>query len=286
MRASGRVLVLARLFGWFFLKGGIANQMPIIAAGLLAIALVVWRGAKAGLSTTPWARDGSLLALLGASYASTTILHATRTVAYPTYQTSNVLFLVVFVGIVLGRVAQSRSVARGLAVGALVITLGAMPWQEYVVNLRGTSALSKVDEARTKLGTLPRGGGRLLTLSPELAVGSNLKLLSGYEMGSFSYFPGLDDARAMQLRVVNTAILERDLTAHSASVLALTSGAMHVLARGLGRQQLTQLILAHYDLVGRVRSYGQYHEDLYILAERRPGDSPRSPTNWGRGQGQ
>jgi hypothetical protein len=263
-------------FLWFFVKGFMANQLPIIAAGLSAIALVVWQRAKVGMSASPWAQDVSMLALLGASYASTTILHATRTVVYPTYQTSNVLFLVVFIGIVLGRVMRSRSMMRGLAVGALLIALAGMPWQEYVVNLGGITALSKVNEARAKLSTLPRGDGWLLTLSPELAVSSNLKLLPGYEMGTFSYFPGLDDARAKQLRVVNTAILERDLTTHRASVLALTTSAMHVLARGLGHRQLTELIVAHYDPVGRVQGYGQYQEDLYILAERRPADSPHA----------
>jgi hypothetical protein len=151
---------------------------------------------------------------------------------------------------------------------ALLIGLAGMPWQEYVVNLQGVGAPGKVAEATAKLNLLPRGNGQILTLAPELAVSTRLKLIPGYEMGAFSYFPRLDDARAKQLRVVNATRLERDLTERRASILGLTTDSLYVFARGLGHARLVQLLTSHYNLVGKVEGYGQYSEVLYLLAEK------------------
>jgi hypothetical protein len=149
---------------------------------------------------------------------------------------------------------------------AVLISLAGMPWQEYVVNLRGAGAPAKVAEATAKLNLLPKGNGQILTLSPELAVSSHLKLVPGYELGAFSYFPRLDDARAKQLHVVNANALERDLTEQRASILALTTDSLYVFARGPGHARLTQWIAAHYNFVGTVKDYGQYAEVLYLFA--------------------
>jgi hypothetical protein len=256
-------------FLWPFVKGFVANQMPVIVAGLSAFGLLIWRWRKSGISSSPWASDTRLLALLVASYLSTTILHATRTVTYPTYQTANVLFVVVFAGIVLGRLGSSKPRRQAAMMAAsLLIGLAGMPWQEYVVNLRGVGAPGKVAEASAKLNLLRKGNGQILTLAPELVVSTHLKLLPGYEMGAFSYFPRLDDARAKQLHVVNAARLERDLTEHRASILGLTTDSMYVFARGLGHDRLVHLITSHYSLVGRIEGYGQYSEVLYLFAEK------------------
>jgi hypothetical protein len=178
----------------FFMKGFVANQLPVLVAGLSAFGLlIIWRWRKTGLASSPWASEVRLLALLAASYLSTTLLHATRTATYPTYQTSNVLFVVVFAGIVLGRQARSsRRMQATLMVLAVLIGLAGMPWQEYVVNVQGVGALGKVAEATAQLNLPPRGNGSILTLSPELAVSTRLRLIPGYEMGAFSYFPSLD----------------------------------------------------------------------------------------------
>ena len=256
-------------FLWFFVKGFVANQMPVIVAGLSAFGLLIWRWKKFGIASSPWAADVRLLALLLASYLSTTILHATRTVTYPTYQTSNVLFLIAFAGIVLGRLGSSKPRRQAaMMAAAVLIGLAGMPWQEYVVNLRGVGAPGKVAEATAKLNLLPKGNGQILTLAPELAVSTRLNLLPGYEMGAFSYFPRLDDARAEQLRVVNAARLARDLTEHRASILGLTTNSLYDFERGLGRARLVQLIASRYNLVGTVEGYGQYSEVLYLFAEK------------------
>ena len=256
-------------FFWLFVKGFVANQMPIVVAGLAAFGLLIWRWRKSGLSSSPWASELRLLALLGSSYLGTTLLHATRTVTYPTYQTSNVLFVVVFAGIVLGRLGRSnRRMQVAMMATAVLRGLAGMPWQEYVVNLRGVGAPGKVAEATAKLNLLPRGNGQILTLAPELAVSTQRKLIPGYEMGAFSYFPRMDDTRAEQVRVVNAARLERDLTAQRASILALTTDAMYVFARGLEPDRLVHLITSHYNLVGTVEGYGQYSEVLYLFAEK------------------
>lgn len=266
-------------FGWFFFKGWLANQMPVVLAGLVALALLIWRLARSGAASSPWASDLRLLLLLLASYLGTTALHATRTVTYPTYQTSNALFLVVFASLVLGPLVGSSPRARVAAlVAALLIGLLGMPLQEYVVNRQGVAAPGKVAEAVSKLSRLPWGNGRILTLAPELALGAHRKLLPGYEMGSFSYFPGLDDVRAKQLRVVNAAQLERDLVERRASILGLTASALYGFTRGIEYPRLRQLIDSRYDLVGTVKGYGQYAEVLYLFLAKDASDTKSSRT--------
>jgi uncharacterized membrane protein len=256
-------------FLWFFMKGFIANQMPIIVAGLVTFALLIWRRSRSKTSSALCASDVRLSVLLVGSYLSTTILHATRTVTYPTYQTSNVLFLVVLIATTLGRLVSSNlRVQVATYAAAVLIGLAGMPLQEYVVNFRGAGAPGKVAEASAKLGLLPKGNGQILTLSPEIAVSSHLKLVPGYELGAFSYFPRLDDARTDQLHVVNANRLVRDLTSRRASVLALTTDSLYLFARGLGHARLTRLITSHYDLAGTISDYGQYSEVLYLLTEK------------------
>jgi hypothetical protein len=262
-------------FGWFFFKGFLGNQMPIIVAGLVAMGLLGWRWWKSGSSSPPWASDLRLLWLLLASYLVTTVLHATRTVVYPTYQTSNVLFLVVLTGIVLGRLVDGKPRGQA-ATWALAVLLGlvGMPWQEYVLHRDGLAAPGKVTEVTAAIARLPRGNGRILTLAPELAVSAGLDLLPGYEMGSFSYFPLLDDARAGQLRVVNQARFERDVLESRASILALTPRALATLSRGIGPPKLRHLIDSRYQLAMATAGYGQYAEELYLFAAKDSG-TPR-----------
>jgi hypothetical protein len=256
-------------FGWFFLQGFLSNQMPIVVAGLSALALLGWRWWKSGTSGAPWVADLPLLALLLGSYLSTTTLHATRVVAYPTYQTSNVLFLVVLTGIVLGRAAEAkpRVHAATLAAAVLLALLG-MPWQEYVVHRDGMAAPGKVAEATAVLARLPQGNRRILTLAPELAVGAHLDLLAGYEMGTFSYFPLLGDAQAEQLHVANTVRVQRDLAEQRASILALTPRALGTFSRGIEPHELRRLIDSHYNLAAVVKGYGQYAEELYLFSAK------------------
>ena len=154
-----------------------------------------------------------------------------------------------------------------LYVTAVLIGLAGKHWQEYVVSLQGAGAPAKIVEVSEKLDLLPKGNGQILTLSPEIAVSAHLKLVPGYEMGTFSYFPQLDDARTKQLHVVNAARLERDLTDRRASILALTTDSLYVFARGLGRAGLSNLIASRYDLAGVVKGYGQYSETLYLFTE-------------------
>jgi hypothetical protein len=258
-------------FGWFFLKGFLSNQMPIVLAGLSALALVGWRLWKTRTSSPPsfWTDDFRLLALLLASYLATTVLHVTRLAFYPSYQTSNVLFLIVPTGFVLGRLVDARPRMQAAMLAAAVsLGLLGMPLQEYVVHRDGVAGPGKVAEAVAVLGRLPRGNGRILTLAPELAVGAHFDLLSGYEMGPFSYFPLLDDAQAERLRVTNTASVQRDLVERRASILALTPKALGAFSRGIDPPKLRRLIDVRYDLAAVVRGYGQYSEPLYLFCAK------------------
>jgi hypothetical protein len=255
-------------FSWFFLRGFLSNQMPIILAGLMALVVFSYRLLKVRKRALPPAVDLPLMGLLIGSYLTTTALHATRLVAYPTYQTSNVLFLVVFTSGVLGGLVEARPpLSAAMLAAALGLSILGMPWQEYVIHRDGIAAPAKVAEASALLDRLPSGNGRVLTLAPELAVGAR-HLIQGYEMGTFSHFPLMGDAEAARLRVTNSSGVERDLADRRASILSLTPRALGAFARGIEPRKLRRLIDASYDLASVVKGYGQYSEELYLFSAR------------------
>lgn len=232
--------------------GIIANQWPLLAAGLTALVLSL-RPRTAPSEATPW------LWLCVASYVTTTVVHISRPVSFPIYQTSNVLFLAAATGCKLSELERKPPVL------ALLAALSVLGWrtQEYPVSARGDGGLTRLDEAAEAIAQLSRDGDLLFTLSTELAVESKRPLLPGWSMSEFSYFPELPEAQLRPLGLRNRAMLLRDLSQARPAVVALT----HHHAAMLGPEPMTA-VRDHYRFALAIERYGQFYEPLYLFVRR------------------
>jgi hypothetical protein len=230
--------------------GIIRNQWPILAAALIAC---IARARSHELR--PW------LWLCVSCYVSTTAIHLSRAVSFPTYQTSNVLFVATPAACV---IASLRGRWRSATLGALALSTAlGWPTQAYAVSARGDGGLARLRDAADAVRQLSRGDDVLFTLSTELAVESQRALLPGWSMSEFSYFPDAPEARVKTLGFSDRDMLLRDLAAARPAIIALTRRHMSML--GL---RVMNVIREHYRIAGTIERYGQFYEPLHLFVRR------------------
>ena len=204
---------------------------------------------------------------------TTTVVHATRIVPYATYQTSNIIFAAATIAPVFGRVGNGAPGRTRIAfLTFILLLLMSMPFQEYPVRLDGDSTIEQYRAAVHRIHTLRSLGARtLLTFNPELAASSGLRLLPGYEMGTFSYFSHFDENASATLKVKNERGFLQDIERQRADVLALT-GENIVLMLSEGDQirakRLFTWLQNGYRIENRIRNFGQYSDTLYIYRKK------------------
>jgi hypothetical protein len=252
-----------------FVKGTVANQLVVLSLFTWA-AVVRYRRQKGARAphTKPGAQAAFLLLVL-TCYLGTTLLHATRPIAYPIYQVSNVDFAVVFGAVIMedSLRRRSRNAALWLGAGVILSALATMPLQECPIDVKGAGSPARSVEARRILRQLAVPGDRLLTFQTELSLGTGLSLLPGLEMSEFSFFPSMSDGRARHLHVVNRRGLREALSGRAARFLCFTPRDFVIMAAG-DDAELRSLIDESYEFLTSVESYGQFSEPLIIARAR------------------
>jgi hypothetical protein len=258
---------LRRFYG-LMLRGFFENQGALILLGLGAT-LVVWQRRRLSAELTrDVVSDARWLGFSAASYLFTTAIHFSRPIAYPTYQTSNVVFLVVPSAYVWARwCARSARVDRVFRWSLLPLLLIGLPVQEWHFSGKGDGGLAKLQEASTLLRSLASGPDPIWTMSTELAVESGLAVLPGWEMSEFSWFRALlTTPEAQERHVVNEEMLAADLEAARPQLVCLTKRHLQM----VGHPRLLSLLETRYEQRAEVSGYGQFHEPLYVFTRRKP----------------
>jgi hypothetical protein len=126
---------------------------------------------------------------------------------------------------------------------------------------RDVKALSEQDEV-------------LLTQDLYLAVECGMRVPQGFEMGPFSYFPGLSDEAAARYHVMNKERLTALLSAAPCRVAAYSGYGLAIRAPVMDevppqdRQLFLSLLGQHYDCVQEVPDFGQNCTTLQIMKRR------------------
>jgi len=240
----------------YFMIGFLRNQFCILLCSVGAVFLFMRKR-----------KNVAYLYFLSASYIATTLVHVVRPLSYPAYQTSNIIFIVVFIGIVLGRWVSAflNPYRKGLFVAVyLTVAFLSMSYQEYVIRWNGNGAPPRMYQAVKFIRSIARPGDRIITCHHEIAVESNLTVLSGYEMAEFSYSPGMSDAQAQKLNMVYPKRIRQDIEEQNADIICLSPRDIILLGRGYLRE-LEQGLMRNYNIVAMVPQYGQFFQDLYIM---------------------
>lgn len=247
------------------LRGFVANQGPLIALGLGACAIAALRRRISPELAADFSRDARWLGFVVASYVATTAIHFSRPVAYPTYQTSNIVFLVAATAYVLARASlYAPRLRRTLYFALLPVMLAGAPFEEWVVHVNGDGGLGKLDDAVEVVRKLAHGNDPIFTASTEIAVQSGLPLLPGWELSEFSFFPGMSTEQAQARHVVNAEMLFSDVRSRRAQIVCLTQRHMAM----LGGPMLADQLNTGYELRATIPRYGQFFETLYVLTRR------------------
>jgi len=141
-------------------------------------------------------------------------------------------------------------------------------------NKKSCSELSKLREMAHEINMLDPGGKELLTQDLYLAVETGRHVPSGFEMGPFSYFPGLTSEEARSLHVFSTEDLEA-LLERAPCRMAACSGYVFAIAAPkcdevpYERQKAFWLILRkNYELVDSEPNFGQNATTLLVLKRK------------------
>jgi hypothetical protein len=125
------------------------------------------------------------------------------------------------------------------------------------------------DTAR-QLNALHPQKGVLLTQDTYLAVEAGWSVPSGFEMGPFSYFPGLTTEEALHYRVLNREVLSKVLAAGEAPLAVFSGYGLGIESPSMvpvpeaGRQAFFEILGRRYEEVGQVPAFGQAHTTLTI----------------------
>jgi hypothetical protein len=255
--------------------------------GLLTIAVLVSSiGAASGCIVPKWnilnKHELQLTSFSFICWLATTLIHATRSVPFAAYQTSNMMFAVASATPWLIAFFRNRSKIHCRLFSLLFATAVAVSilFQEFPVVSDEGGAWGQYQEAVREVTELTDNGAKtILTFSPELAAETSAVLISGYEMGMFSYFPNFSDADAARLRIVNKEKLLKDVETAAADIVCLTGhNIVIMLADGDPSQYkgLFSRIQNNYVLHAKVTKYGQFRDTLFVFAKRWVSASLRS----------
>lgn len=256
--------------GWT-IKTWIGNQLAIILFFATAGVLFVLSAATK-LRSLLKERDFPFLSFMLLSYGSYTFLHWQSTQSYATHQTCVTTFAVVFSMIVvapfLEKFVKATPVFCGIVFGCLLVL--PLPFGEWSVHFNGNGSIGKIREAVALIRNHSKPDDSVLTLGPELAVESGRKLPVVCGLGEFSYLPALPDALAEKCHVMNEGELDRQIESGQNRILCLTNRELAIMARGdQGRaERLKEQIDRKYQLVGSVKNYGQFDQELFVFQVR------------------
>lgn len=251
----------------YFVTGYLKNQFSILFCFIITLFLFIHKLKDRGAKSFVNSYDIFYLFFLLACYIVTTLIHAIRTISYPTYQTSNIIFIVIFTGLIMGRWASSfaNSYKRILfMLFYLVIAFLNMPYQEYVISWNGDGGPVRMHQAVKLIKGITKAGDNVITCNHELAVEANLAVLPGYEIAEFSYSPGMSRAQAKKLNMVYPGKLREDIEARKADIICLTPRDIVMLGQGSAKE-LEAIFLNNYDVRYVIPQYGQFFQDLYVM---------------------
>ncbi len=227
-----------------------------------------------------------MIRMLWASLAAVSLVHFLAPFPYEDYQVFVYpLFATLVAAMAVAFIADHIS-GWGLALLILLLSSGAAlssPLnQDWFVlgrdriwwHLKEQSALRQLQSTAALLRSISPAGSLLLTQDPYLAVESGLNLPPGLEMGQFSYFPGLSQAQAARLHVLNRSSFESllltcpaPLAAISGYAFAISSPAVEPLAAA-EQSAFESLLAARYELIGEVADFGQASTTLRIFKRK------------------
>ena len=141
-------------------------------------------------------------------------------------------------------------------------------------NAKDQPAPLKLRETARKVRLLCGRDGPLLTQDPYLAVEAGCRLPHGMEMGQFCYFPGLEDAEARRLNVLNRKMLADLLRTCPAPAAALSGYAFAIQSPGItpvppaDREFFMGIVRERYEPVEAVTNFGQASTVLEIYRSK------------------
>ncbi|NLF86250.1 MAG: hypothetical protein GX571_09120, partial [Lentisphaerae bacterium] len=277
--------------GLLFAAGSVSrlirNYLALAALALAALALHGWSGRDSRSPDTKAAPPGLGLALL--IFASVFVVHLLSPFPYDDYQVPVMPLLALATAIVFWRTlpANGDAVIEGRRQRVLVAVL--LAWAALGA---GTSTLNEewmivgkdrfwvVKKTKPDLAVL-RATAReiaarvpatepLLTQDTYLAVEARRRVPPGFEMGPFSYFPGLNDEEALRYRVLNARRMKEALTSGRAPVVALSGYGLAIEAPVMTpvpaatAAAFLETLEQNYRLERTVRHFGQAHTPLRI----------------------
>ncbi len=253
-----------------FLVNFARNQLPLIACGAWAIFTYLRQSIDAGRRRHPaFEQHGRFILMLSVCYVLTTIIHASPLLPHATYQTSNIPFIAIISGLMLGHLIVTSSPKYAILPAVIVLLLATTGLQDYRAFRKGAGAPARIKEAAEIIRNASNDSESILTLNVELAVESDRPLLPGYELSEFSYFWNMSDDRAAQLKVVNFSRLLQDVTLRKAKIVCMTDRGV-VLLGGENQKKLRDAVNANYRRLAIVEKYGQFRRPLLILLLRQP----------------
>ncbi len=254
---------------WSFLRVLVGNQLPVIVCTFCALAVCLVELRRPSASRHSVFRQHKAFAMmLAASYVVITILHFTRLSPYASHQTSIITFIVILAGMILGEAIKNYSPRYVLPIAFVPFLILAMPFQEYFALGRDGGSPAKSRKAADVIRAVCDPDEKILTLSAELVIMSDRPVLAGYELGQFSYFPNMADARAARLKVINFNRLLDDLHQRKAKMLCLIQRDINMLGRP-NPEMFSTAVDTNYRHLAELKGYGQFRQTLHFLVARK-----------------
>ena len=277
--------------GLLFAAGSVSrlvrHYLPLAALVLATLALRSCNGRASRRPDTEAAPPGTSLALL--IFASVFVVHLLSPFPYDDYQVPVMPLLAIATAIAFWRALPGEGDTGGEGRRQRVVVSVLLAWATLG---SGTSTLNEewmivgkdrfwvVRKAQPDLALL-RATARdiaarvppetyLLTQDIYLAVEAGRRVPPGFEMGPFSYFPGLGDADALRYHVLNERRLAAALAAGQAPVIALSGYGLALAAPVMTRVPEAQIaafletIGQRYRLDRTIEHFGQAHTPLRI----------------------
>lgn len=271
-----------------------AFYFPLLVVG--ALGLAGWLQQCGNERATP--PMPRLRILLGWGLAAVTLVHLAAPFPYDDYQVFIMPCAVLLAAPAAARLlrrlplaaAGRIAVVAGMLALMLAHSLSSPLLQTWLVDgrnriwwpLKTRTALQGLREAAAAVRALgdERGSKVLLTQDTYLAVEAGWHVPEGMELGPFCFFPGLSDAEADRLHVLNeTRYLDR-IAFGGAEVAAYSDWGLAIRAPGIvpvedrQAQRLEQALQAHYTPVGRIGNFGQGETPLRIMKRNSRNHSP------------
>lgn len=134
------------------------------------------------------------------------------------------------------------------------------------IDLNGSSPMQGIISMSDYIRNNTPEDGKLLLFSTYAAVEADRKVLPGFEMSLFSYYPDWDNDKAEKYRVVNRYLLNRYIAEKSADAILLTDHEMERLQIG---NDIINLIEENYYLAKTMEKWGQWSDTAYLYLPKR-----------------